>query len=70
MKIGSHNRNIKHSELFPFRLSSPHLPSATLPGLEVSLPEADTYIDSMTRGARDAGAWSRVNAFRGSPGRL
>lgn len=70
MKTGSRNRNRKHFELFPFRLSSPHLPSATLPGLEVSLPEADTYIDSMARGSRDAGAWSRVNAFGGSPGRL
>lgn len=70
MKTGSRNRNRKHFELFPFRLSSPHLPSATLLGLEVSLPEADTYIDSMARGSRDAGAWSRVNAFGGSPGRL
>lgn len=35
-----------------------------------SLPEGDTYIDGMTWGARDTGAWSRINAFRGGPGGL
>ena len=70
MKTGSHNRNKNHFEFFTFGLSGPCLPAATAPGPEVSLPEVDTYIDSMTWGPRDTGACSRINAFGRSPGRL
>ena len=70
MKTGAHNINRSCFKLFYFGLPTPLIQSAALPVPKGSSPSVNTYIDSMTWGARDTGAWSRINAFRGSPGRL
>lgn len=49
MKIRSHNKNRNHFELvFVFGLPILLLQPTNLPVPEMSLPEVDTYIDSMT----------------------
>lgn len=65
----SQKRNRSHFESFHFALSIHY--DDGLPRLSrKSLPEVETYIDSVARGPWDAGAWSGIDAFGGSPGGL
>lgn len=63
----SQNRDLSHSGLFHFAVSI-HEEDGGLS--RKPLPEAETYVDGVARGAGDAGARPGIDALGGGPGGL